>query len=157
MSLTVTQSKKLNELSEFDGLDPVEHVNRAIDEYLSKQKIEFVAPTANEIAAKIKESIPAENIKGAVWVSGEVDKYQFSALILKIPAKIAIEKGRISKLSIWDPKMMESTGSFIGSCIVNFDRGWDIKPSIIAEPYFNSVMALLKQRSDVKTKERAIK
>lgn len=157
MSLTVTQSKKLNELSEFDGLDPVEHVNRAIDEYLSKQKVEFVAPPANEIVAKIKESIPAENIKGAFWVSGEVDKYRFSALILKIPAKITIEKGRISKLSIWDPEMMERTGSFIGSCIVNFDRGWDIKPSIIAEPFFNSVMAVLKQRTDVKTKERDIK
>jgi hypothetical protein len=157
VSLTVTQSKKLNELSAFDGLDPVEHVKRAIDEYLSKQKVEFVPPKANEIVAKIKESVPAENMKGAVWVSGEVDRYQFSALILKIPAKIAIEKGRISKLSIWDPEMMESTGSFIGSCIVNFDRGWDIKPSIIAEPFFNSVMTVLKQRTELKTKERAVK
>jgi hypothetical protein len=146
VSLTVTQSKKLHELSELDGLDPIEHVNRAIDEYLTKQKFDFVPPKANEIAAKIKESVPAENIRGAYWISGEVDKFHFSALVLKTPVKIAIEKGRISKLSIWDPKMMESTGSFITSCIVNFDRGWDIKPSIIAEPFYNCVITLLNQK-----------
>jgi len=154
VSLTVTQSKKLNELSEFDGLDPVEHVNRAIDEYLTKQKLDFVAPKEKDIPARINERSPDAKVKGAMWVSGKVDRYAFSALVLKLPAKLAIEKGHISKLSIWDPEVMENTGSFIGSCIVNYDRGWDIKPSKIAEPYFNRVISLLNQKAGVKLQKQ---
>lgn len=154
VSLTVTQSKKLHELSEFDGLDPVEHVNRAIDEYLVKQKRDFVAPKEKDIAARINERSPEAKVKGAMWIGGVVDKYAFSALVLKVPAKLAIENGHISKLSIWDPEVMESTGSFIGSCIVNYDRGWDIKPSKIAEPYFNRVISLLSQKADIKSKTK---
>lgn len=36
-ALTEAQSRKLHQLSELDGLDPVEHTMRAIDQYLSKQ------------------------------------------------------------------------------------------------------------------------
>jgi hypothetical protein len=145
VSLSVTQSKSLHELSEFDGLDPVEHVNRAIDEYLVKKKRTAVTPDEKNITTQITERSPDLRIKGAIWIGGNVGKYAFSALLLKTPAKLAIEKGCISKLSIWDPVEKENTGSFIGSCIVNYDRGWDIKPSKIAEPYYKSVITLLTQ------------
>lgn len=154
MSLTPAQSRKLHELSVFDGLDPVEHVNRAIDEYLVKQKLDFVPPKEKDIFAQIKQRSVEGNIKGALWISGKVDRYDFSALVLKLPAKVGIEKGRISKLSIWDSEVMESTGSFIGSCIVNYDRGWDIKPSKIAEPYYKRVISLLSQKADVVLKQQ---
>lgn len=154
MSLTPAQSRKLHELSVFDGLDPVEHVNRAIDEYLVKQKLDFVAPKEKDISAQIKQRTADPKVKGAIWLSGHVDKYEFSALVLKLPVKVGIEKGRISKLSIWDAEVMEATGSFIGSCIVNYDRGWDIKPSKIAEPFYKRVISLLSQKADVVLKKQ---
>lgn len=156
MSLTPTQSRKLHELSVFDGLDPVEHVNRAIDEYLVKQKLDFVPPKEKDITANIKDRTPDSKQKGAIWISGHVDKYEFSALVLPQPANTAIEKGRISKVSIWDPEQLESTGSFIGSCIVNYDRGWDIKPSKLAEPYYKRVISLLSQKVNVALKKQDI-
>lgn len=156
VSLTATQSIKLNELSEFDGLDPVEHVNRAIDEYLVKQKRDFVAPKIKDIPARITDRSPDSKVKGATWVNGKVDKYAFSALLLKTPGKLTIEKGYVSKLSIWDPEVMESTGSFIGSCIVNYDRGWDIKPSKIAEPYYDRVIVLLNLKTNAEQKKEEV-
>ncbi|WP_215239039.1 DUF7678 domain-containing protein [Dyadobacter helix] len=141
--LTEAQSKRLHELSEFDGLDPVEHTMRAIDEYLGKQNLNFTPPRQNEITAELKENTPEPNIPGAYWLSGTVDSYEFSALILKSPSKSGIDKGKISKLSIWDPVVLENTKSFIGSCVVNYDRGWDIRPSKIAEPYYLKVKSLL--------------
>ena len=154
MSLTPTQSRKLHELSMFDGLDPVEHVNRAIDEYLIKQKLDFVPPKEKDISASIKERTPDAKQKGALWISGRVDKYEFSALVLQQPANTSIEKGRISKLSIWDPEVMETSGSFIGACIVNYDRGWDIKPSKLAEPYYKRIISLLGQKVNVVLKKQ---
>ena len=154
VTLTDTQSKRLHELSELDGIDPVEHTMRAIEEYLRKQNLAYTPRNENEILATFKERSGDANIPGAFWVSGSADMYEFSALILKQPSKSAIDRGKISKLSIWDPAVLETTKSFIGSCIVNYDRGWDIKPSKIAEPYYNKVKSLLDQSVDQFIKSR---
>lgn len=153
ISLTPSQSVGLYELSEFDGLDSVEHAMRAIDEYLARQKPVQTSPTESKIRAKIEDKIPHASLKGAFWVSGIVNEYGFSALILKQPAKVAIDRGRISKLSIWDPIVLESKGSFIGACIVNYDRGWDIKPSLLAQPYYDKVKTLLLESADTLPKK----
>jgi hypothetical protein len=139
------QIRKLGDLSAFDGSDPLEHVTRAIDEYLKKQKTDVSIPAEKEIHAEITGKVGDATNRGAFWISGIVDRYEFSALILKEPSRSGIDKGRISKLSILDPTIRESTNSFIDSCIVNYDRGWDIKPSKLAEPYYNKVMALLEK------------
>jgi hypothetical protein len=157
VALTDLQSKRLSELSDFDGTDPMEHAKRAIDEYLQKQKLDFTPPKENDIRAEFRDHSGDANIQGAFWVSGTVDKYEFSALILKLPSKLGIDRGKISKLSIWDPVVLSNTSNFIGSCIVNYDRGWDIKPSRIAEPYFNKVKALLVQSGEQFIKNRFLR
>jgi hypothetical protein len=156
VTLTDAQSRKLHELSEFDGTDPVEHAMRAIDEYLKKQKLDFTPPKEKDISAEFRDRSGDPHIQGAVWLSGVVDRYEFSALIMKIPAKSAIDKGKISKLSIWDPVILQNTNNFIGSCIVNYDRGWDIKPSKLAEPYYNKVKALLDKSAEKFIKKKTV-
>ncbi|MHA4739179.1 DUF7678 domain-containing protein [Dyadobacter sp. MSC1_007] len=143
IQLTDFQIKRLYELSEFDGVDPAEHARRAIDAYLRSKKTD--APSADQlhIRTKIKDQSNDPQIEGAVWLSGTVNQYEFSVLILKVPAKTAMDKDRISKLSIWDPVVRKATNNFIAACIVNYDRGWDIRPSRRAEPYYHAVKALI--------------
>jgi hypothetical protein len=141
--LNEKQIQKLQDLSAYDGSDPLDHVSRAIDDYLKKQKISTTLPAEKEISAEITEKVEELSIRGAFWLNGKVDRYDFSALILKEPSKSAIDKGRVSKLSILDPIIRENTNSFIAACIVNYDRGWDIRPSKIAEPYYNKVRLLI--------------
>ncbi|WP_439558655.1 DUF7678 domain-containing protein [Dyadobacter sp.] len=141
--LNEEQIKKLRDLSEFDGSDPLDHVTRAIDDYLRKQKTDLTLPAEKEINAEITGKSPEPATPGALWVNGIVDRYEFSALILKEPSKSAIDKDRISKLSILDPIIRENTNSFIAACIVNYDRGWDIRPSKIAQPYYQKVRDLI--------------
>lgn len=143
IQLTEFQIKRLHELSEFDGVDPAEHAMRAIDAYLKNKKTDVPAKPQQQVRTKIKDQSNDPNIEGAIWLSGSVNQYEFSALILKAAAKTAMDKGRISKLSIWDPAVRKATNNFIGACIVNYDRGWDIRPSRRAEPFYHPVKALL--------------
>lgn len=53
--LTETQIRRLGELSAFDGLDLVEHVRKAIDDYLTNQNLDFNPPKEKDIIAQIKE------------------------------------------------------------------------------------------------------
>ena len=146
--LTEFQIRRLQELSEFDGLDPVEHAKRAIDEYLQNQKLDFIPPQEKDIYAEFKECSNDPAIPGAIWISGIADQYEFSVLILNAPSKSAIDRGRVSKLAIWDAAARKKTNNFISSCIVNYDRGWDIRPSRIAEPYYNKVKSLIDLSAD---------
>jgi len=141
--LSEFQMKRLEELSEFDGLDLLEHVRRAMDTYLQAQKPMVNIPVADEIVAEIKDFSDDPKISRAMWVSGIVDRYEFSVLVLHEPSKTGLDKGRISKLSIWDPLIRINTNNFIDSCIVNYDRGWDVRPSKIAEPYYGKVKKLI--------------
>lgn len=145
IQLTDFQIKRLYELSEFDGVDPAEHAMRAIDAYLKNKKTDVPLKSQAQIRTKVKDQSNDPQIEGAVWVSGTVNQYEFSALILKTPAKTAMEKGRISKLSIWDPAVRKATNNFIGACIVNYDRGWDIRPSRRAEIYYHPVKEMLDE------------
>ena len=140
-----SQIRKLQDLSAFDGKDPLIHITSAINEYLDKKNSEINSASEKEIHAEIRDKSRDPKIRGAMWVSGIVDKYEFSALILSEPSKSGIEKGKVSKLSILDPAIQKSTNSFINSCIVNYDRGWDIRPSKMAEPYYNKVKYLVEK------------
>ncbi|WP_229248726.1 DUF7678 domain-containing protein [Dyadobacter sandarakinus] len=137
------QISRLRQLSDFDGIDPAEHAKRAIDTYLKSQQ-PAPPPDHDKIQAQVSGSTDDPNISGAFWVSGIVNQYEFSGLILRHTSKTAMERGRISKLSIWDPAVREATNNFIGSCIVNYDRGWDIRPSLSAEPIFLKVKSLIE-------------
>ena len=144
-ALSEQHSRLLHALSQLDGLDPVLHVKKAVSEYLAKQKFDFTPPAQTDIVAKITTKKDDEVISRAVWISGNIDKYEFSALILNAPSKLSIDKGRILKLSISDPVIMQSSNNFIQSCILNYDRGWDIRPSKIAQPYYDKLMLVINK------------
>lgn len=78
------------------------------------------------------------------WVSGTVGDYTFEAKLFDDPSTYGINNGRVSKLSIYSEKKRIETGNFFAACIVNYDRGWDIKPSKENRPYFKAVMRLLE-------------
>lgn len=76
------------------------------------------------------------------WVSGTVGHYTFEAKLFDDPSTYGIKNGRVSKLSIYDRSKIKD--SFFDGCIVNYDRGWDIRPKKEDKPYYNAVMALLE-------------
>lgn len=65
--------------------------------------------------------------KGENWVSAVINdgEYTISSKLFDEGSVFGIDEGRVSKLMIRDA----SINDFWNSCIVNYDRGWDIKPS----------------------------
>jgi hypothetical protein len=80
------------------------------------------------------------------WVSGRVGKYYFEAKLFDVGSEFGIKKGRVSKLTIWDKVDKEISGwkDIFKGCIVNYDRGWDTKPTKEFKPYYDAVMSLLE-------------
>ena len=78
------------------------------------------------------------------WVKGEIGKYTFSAKLFNEGSTYGINDGRVSKLSIYDEKVRREKSNFFASCIVNYDRGWDIEPSEENMEVFEAVMELLE-------------
>lgn len=81
---------------------------------------------------------------GTNWCDGKVGKYNFQAKLFDEGSTFGIENGRVSKLSIWDEEKRQKEQNFCNACVVNYDRGWDIKPSNEIKPYFDAVMTLLE-------------
>jgi hypothetical protein len=78
------------------------------------------------------------------WCSGTIGEYSFEAKIFDEGSMFGIKNGRVSKLSIWDEKIRQEKQNFLAACLVNYDRGWDIKPTKDIKPYFKAVMKLLE-------------
>jgi hypothetical protein len=70
------------------------------------------------------------------WVSGKVGEYIFEAKLFDYGSEFGINKGRVSKLAIYP------IGKSFSGAIINYDRGWDIKPNKISKPYYDAVMIL---------------
>jgi hypothetical protein len=69
------------------------------------------------------------------WVEGKVENYKFEAKIFDEGSEWGIEGGRVSKLTIANEN---------DEWLVNYDRGWDIKPEEKYIEYYNAVMDLLE-------------
>lgn len=77
------------------------------------------------------------------WVSGNVGEYVFEAKLFDYGSEFGINKGRVSKLSIYPHgKTFKDVLKGTGGDIINYDRGWDIKPTKQTKPYFDAVMVL---------------
>jgi len=83
-------------------------------------------------------------VKGENWVSGKIGKYTFEAKLFDEGSTYGIKNGRVSKLSIYDNAVRLEKQDFFAACIVNYDRGWDIKPKGENKIIFNAVMKLLE-------------
>lgn len=57
------------------------------------------------------------------WQTGMVGDYWFQAKVFDEPSEFGINDGRVSKLSVRKD----------GEEIMNYDRGWDIKPKTDTE------------------------
>ena len=54
------------------------------------------------------------------WVKGSYKDYDFTYMLFEEPSKYGIEGGKVSKLCIKGED---------GDWLVNYDRGWDVKPT----------------------------
>ena len=69
------------------------------------------------------------------WVKGKVgDDYWFEAKLYDSGSSFGIDDGRVSKLRI----------RYKGGDVVNYDRGWDIRPTKTHKPAYNAIMSLLE-------------
>lgn len=94
--------------------------------------------------SKETEAVFTEFKSNTNWCEGTVGKYTFQAKLFDEGSDDGIDSGRVSKLSIWDQKVREEKSNFFAACIVNYDRGWDIKPNRNSKPYYKEVMKLLE-------------
>lgn len=78
------------------------------------------------------------------WVSGKVGEYTFEAKLFDDASTYGINNGRISKLSIYNNDERMAKNDFFASCIINYDRGWDIKATTATRPILKAVIALLE-------------
>lgn len=78
------------------------------------------------------------------WCDGMIDKYHFQAKLFDTGSIFGINDGRVSKLCIWDDEVRTKKMNFVGACIVNYDRGWDIEPTDENKVYFDAVVELLE-------------
>jgi len=67
--------------------------------------------------------------QGDGWVAGNIGDFQFDAKVYDIGSQHGIKNGRVSKLTIWNPKI----GNRVTGCIANYDRGWDMEPANIEQ------------------------
>jgi len=74
--------------------------------------------------------------KGNNWLDGFVGGCKISAKVYKEPSQYGIDGGRISKLEIIDKD---------NNTLVNYDRGWDIKPSKEFEIIYQNVVEALEK------------
>jgi hypothetical protein len=72
------------------------------------------------------------------WVRGICGKYIFEAKLFDEGSSFGINEGRVSKISIW------SGVGYYKKVLVNYDRGWDIRPSDKLLPVYAEIMQLLE-------------
>lgn len=77
------------------------------------------------------------------WVKGKVGSYVFEAKLFDDSSTFGINNGRVSKLSIYNDEKRLKDG-FFPACIVNYDRGWDIRPTKENRKIFKAVLAALE-------------
>lgn len=65
------------------------------------------------------------------WDNGVIDGYIYTALVFPENSIYGINDGNISKLSIADPN---------GKLVLNYDRGWDIKPNAKTKKIMDKIL-----------------
>ena len=76
------------------------------------------------------------------WIEGKVGQYEFCAKVYDNGSNFGIDEGRVSKLQIY-----AKAGEFpnqVGKTIVNYDRGWDVRPKKEHKELFKALMKTLE-------------
>ena len=82
----------------------------------------------------VKSLIPNLSYGDGNWIEGSLGKFKFSAKVFSEPSTFGIKDGHISKLQICDAS--QERWGLGGSCFLNYDRGWDIRPKDAPEREF---------------------
>ena len=75
-----------------------------------------------------------------VWVRGVSGLYTFDAKVYRAGSSYGVRNGRVSKLAIW----LRADGRGRPCWVVNYDRGWDIRPQKEHRQLVESVIRLLE-------------
>lgn len=112
----------------------------------AKHEADILLKKATDTEAAAKDTIEAmealvtKEHKDSEWQDGQVGPYKFQAKVYEVGSEYGIEGGRVSKLHIKD-----STGK----TIINYDRGWDIKPKTAAhKKIVKKILDLYPETSD---------
>lgn len=81
---------------------------------------------------KNEYKITATRMPHGGWIDGTIGGYRFQAKIFDEGSEYGINGGRVSKLCVWDEELRAKKQGIWSATIVNFDRGWDIKPKTAA-------------------------
>ena len=84
------------------------------------------------MAKKTTHFITAKALNGG-WIDGNIDSFRFQAKVYAEGSDFGIKDGRVSKLAIWDEAKKQACGNIFTASILNYDRGWDIKPATAAD------------------------
>lgn len=90
------------------------------------------------IKKRIMKAKFTEFTQGENWCKGKAGvnlDFTFVAKSFDTGSDFGIDNGRVSKLEIKNQQ---------GQTIVNYDRGWDIQPTVENQPVYDAVMKLLE-------------
>jgi|ERR1035437_3857317 hypothetical protein len=89
------------------------------------------------------------------WVSGKCGQYNFEAKLFDIGSPFGINKGKVSKFSMTDASIpctvsFETAEDIVlnlfnKNIVVDYDRGWNKKPTKEVKSYFDAIMNLLEK------------
>lgn len=86
---------------------------------------------------------------GLYWIEGCIDGFSFQAKVYATGSKFGIESGPVSKLAVWD----HSNGRFSAGVIIDYDRGWCVKPE--TDEQNELLSALLRFLETINTTEKS--
>lgn len=131
-----------------DGIE-AELAKNAFKEDVAKEK------DAPKVKGKVKKTkivgkkpVNSKSIKAKFndnWVTGECDGLTFEAKLFDNGSEFGINKGRVSKLDISDK----------GKTIVNYDRGWDIRPTKEYKSHYDDIMKFLNNAPKSTEREKS--
>ena len=78
------------------------------------------------------------------WWEGTIEGYHFQAAFYDEPSEYGINEGRTSKLMVWDEAERRRTRNIFSAAIMNYDRGWDIKPKVQHKALIDELVSFLE-------------
>lgn len=120
----------------------LENVSERLDsEELTLPEVDKLIGITEKLMTKLtsaKKKLSEKDSKNnSPLVSGTHGRLKYEAKVFDEDSVFGISKGRVSKLTIWD---IESE-----KMIVNYDRGWDIRPSAKYKKDYEAILAKLEK------------
>lgn len=78
------------------------------------------------------------------WWEGTIEGYHFQAAVYDEPSVYGINQGRISKLMVWDEAKRQRYRNIFRAALMNYDRGWDIKPKAEHKAMIDDLISYLE-------------